>query len=336
MKIENRLSEFDALKAIATLLLMALHSGVFSFDDVFGIDLNPIALFVATFLLGSFFFIAGYFEELSLDKHGNNFRVFIKNKFIRIYPPYWLALIAFVFVMGISLNKKFDLLVYILSLQFLFSPGYVKQILTVWFVSVLVIYYLLFMVFRKYIKSELIYWFILVVMFLGLFLLHVQTKLFDIRFFEYFFLFFLGGYFAKNKRMFENLLKVSVFLKILVWFITIYLLWVLQAKGYKEEDFLFLVVVHFYMLGSLWVILPILRTSIGKWKIWAFLSYASFFTYLCHRPVWHVVLKIFPQTEWQNDVYMRLIPGAILAIIIAYLLQNMYDALIRLLRNRYS
>ena len=52
---KQRLQEFEALRALAILLLLALHSEVFALK-VFGYELGPAAEFVAAFLLGSCFF----------------------------------------------------------------------------------------------------------------------------------------------------------------------------------------------------------------------------------------------------------------------------------------
>lgn len=336
MTSQPRLYEFDALRALATLLLLALHSEIFALNDVLGIDLNPWALFSGAFLLGSFFFMAGYFEETSLKKYSGNWLTFIKTKFIRIYPPYWIALTLFVFVMGFSLNKPLDQWTYVLNLQFIFSPGFVKQLLTLWFVSVLVSYYVIFITLRQLIKSE---WRLLAglsIIFLSLFILHLNTNLIDIRFFEYFFIFFMGGWLARNSYWMEKLTNTSNFIKVAFWLVGCYLLWIVQVQAYPYQSPIFLIVVNIYILGGIWVFLTLFRTSIGTWRIWVFLSYASFFVYLYHRPIWNVLLKIFPQETWRNEMLLRLIPGSIISILICYAFQILYDRITELVRKRFS
>lgn len=336
MKTVTRLYEFDALRAISTLLLLALHSEVFAFDNVLGIDLNPIALFVGTFLLGSFFFMAGYFEEISIAKNQWNWLHFLKTKFIRMAPPYWFALILFIFIIGYSLKKPFDQWVYILNLQFIFSPTYVKQLLTLWFISVLVAYYLLFLVLRNWIRSQAAFFVILVIGFSILFIVHIRTQYFDIRFFEYALPFFVGGFMARNTRFMEKMMNTSNYIKLIVWFISIYLLWNLQALGYQMQNIFFLFAINFYIFITIWVFLTVFRSQIGKWKIWIFISYASFFVYLYHRPIWDILLRFIPQSSWRAETLFRLIPASIIAIIFSYGLQLGYDKFIHLLRNRYS
>lgn len=336
MTSQPRLYEFDALRALATLLLLALHSEVFALNNVLGIDLNPFALFTGAFLLGSFFFMAGYFEELSMKKYGGDWLAFIKTKFIRMYPPYWIALILFVFVMGFSLNKALDLWTYILNLQFILSPGFVKHLLTLWFISVLVAYYVLFIILRQIIKNEWILLTVLSIIFLGLFVLHLNTSLLDIRFFEYFFIFFIGGWLARNPFWMEKIKNTSNVIKLIFWLVGCYLLWIVQVQAYPYQHPIFLIVVNIYILGGIWVFLALFRTWVGKWKIWIFLSYASFFTYLYHRPIWDVMVKMFPQETWRDEMLMRLMPGSIIALVISYGFQMLYDRIIQLVRKRYS
>ncbi len=333
---KGRMQEFEALRAFATLLLLALHSEAFALDNALGVDLNPFALFVGAFLLGSFFFMAGYFEETSLKKYNDNWLAFIKTKFIRIYPPYWIALMLFIFVMGYSLKKPLDQWAYALNLQFIFSPAYVKQILTLWFISVLVAYYAIFITLRQFIKSEWLFLGALSVLFLILYLVHLKINLFDVRFFEYFFIFFLGGWLARNPGWMQKLYQFPFYLKWIFWFVGCYFLWVAQAKAYPYQSPIFLVTVNIYIIGGIAVFLAIFRARVGAWKLWSFISYASFFVYLYHRPIWDIALKLFPQETWRGEMLFRLMPGSIASILLCYAFQKLYDFIVTLVRKRYS
>jgi peptidoglycan/LPS O-acetylase OafA/YrhL len=134
MTKSNKLFEFEALRAICIIFLMFVHSDVFS-TYLLGVHLEPIGPYMGTFMLGSFFFMAGYLTEHSSRKKKKSFLSYIWSKFIRLFPPYWLALTLFLTVLGFSL-KRFDLLMYILDLQFLFSPAFIKPLLTLWYLSV--------------------------------------------------------------------------------------------------------------------------------------------------------------------------------------------------------
>jgi peptidoglycan/LPS O-acetylase OafA/YrhL len=203
---KQRLPEFEALRALSIILLMALHSDIFS-KQVYGFEFGPISHFVGAFLLGSFFFLAGYFQEASMQKHVDTFSYF-KSKFIRIFPPYWLALAMFTVVMGYSL-KRLDLAVYLLGAQFIFSPAYVKPLLTLWYLSVVMGYYILFWFLAKWIKPGLWLGLWSAVFFFAAYGLHKLTGLFDGRFFEYYFIFLAGLYFARFQQAREFLFNLN-------------------------------------------------------------------------------------------------------------------------------
>jgi peptidoglycan/LPS O-acetylase OafA/YrhL len=90
------------------------------------------------------------------------------------------------------------------------------------------------------------------------------------------------------------------------------------------------------MIGGIAVFLAIFRARVGAWKLWSFISYASFFVYLYHRPIWDIVLKLFPQETWRGEMLFRLIPGSLASVLICYALQLFYDRIIELVRKRYS
>jgi peptidoglycan/LPS O-acetylase OafA/YrhL len=134
----------------------------------------------------------------------------------------------------------------------------------------------------------------------------------------------------------QKINQTSFYLKLIFWLAGCSLLWIVQEKALSYQNPIYLIVVNIYILGSILVFLTLFRTRIGTWKIWAFLSYASFFVYLYHRPIWYVLLKIFPQETWRNEVLFRLTVGSITAILLCYVFQMVYDRIIALVRKRYS
>ncbi|HND49677.1 MAG TPA: acyltransferase family protein, partial [Anaerolineales bacterium] len=125
-KPTNKLYEYDALRGLSIVLLLILHSEVIGIS-AFGLSLNPLVKFMSAFLLGSFFFLAGYFTDASLERNQDKPFDFIKSRFIRIYPPYWASFVFFIILFTL---KPFEILVYLLNLQIIFSPIYVKPLLT--------------------------------------------------------------------------------------------------------------------------------------------------------------------------------------------------------------
>ena len=329
--VKPRLQEFEALRALSIVLLLALHSEIFGIQ-VFGYEVGHFAEFVGAFLLGSFFFLAGYFENSSLQKNKDNIFYFIRAKFIRIFPPYWLALLASIFIMEFSLKKRFDLSVYILNLQFIFSPAFVKQILTLWYLSIVVAYYFIFGILAVRTKSNaaLLVW--SAVVFGAAYILHLTTDLLDARFFQYYFIFLAGIYFSRYEEIREILFKLRFIYKIGIAALGAWLFWLVQAARYQVIDGLYLLAVDIFILGWVLMWLTIFRKPVGSWHIWSLISTASFFAYLYHRPLWKLMQSFFVLQSVQDEALFRFLPGSLVVLIVCYFLQRGYDRILVMMR----
>jgi len=325
-----RYREYDALRGLSILLLLALHSGVFD-KSVFGFEVDPLAHVVAVFLLGSFFFLAGFFAEFSRQKADGTIVSFLASKVVRIFPPYWAALALFVFVMGYSL-RRFDSLMYVLVLQWLLSPEFIKPVLTLWYISVLVGYYIIFGIFLFRIRSSLGLLIGAAVVFAASYVTNQTSGLFEPRFFQYFFIFLAGVYFYRFESLRNSLLDVKPVYKFAVALLTLLLFWRVASTGVDVRNGVYILTADLFILGWVWMWLSIFRTGIGNWRIWAFLSTASFFAYLFHRPIWHVLVELFDIERGVGRVFFNLIPGGITALILGYSLQRGYDRLLAALR----
>ncbi len=330
-KNKPRLQEFEALRALSILLLLTLHSDVFSLQFL-GIELGPISHFVGAFLLGSFFFLAGYFQEVSIQKRGQSPFSYVVSKFVRIFPPYWLALAMFIFIMGYSL-KRFGLSVYLLNLQFIFSPAFVKQLLTLWYISVVVGYYIVFgiLAYRTKSNAALLVW--SVILFGAAYVLHKMTGLLDGRFFEYYFIFLAGLYFSRFQQVRERLFSLNFIYKVIIALLGVWLFRLVLVGGYEITNVFYLLAVNFYILGWVWMWLGIFRTRIGGWRIWSSISTASFFAYLYHRPIWYILIPLLAGRMRFSSIMFQFIPGSIIVLIVCYFLQQGYDAILRVSRN---
>ena len=328
---EQRLQEFEALRALSILLLLTLHSDVLSLQ-VFGFELGPISHFVSAFLLGSFFFLAGYFHEVSMQKRGQNPFSYITSKFVRIFPPYWLALALFIFIMGYTL-KRFDLSVYLLNLQFIFSPVFVKPLLTLWYISVVVGYYVIFGILTHFTKSNTALWIWSVILFGAAYALHEMTGLLDGRFFQNYFIFLAGIYFSRFQQVRERLFSLNFIYKIVIALLGVWLFRLVLVAEYRVTNGFYLLAVNFYILGWVWMWLGIFRTRVGAWRIWSPISTASFFAYLYHRPIWYILIPLLAGRLGVSAIIFQIIPGSITVLVVCYFLQKGYDAILHVSRN---
>ena len=332
MEKKTKLQEFEALRALAIILLLIVHSEILAFH-VFGYHLGPSANYFSTFLLGSFFFLAGYFEEASLQKYRGNIWPLIKSRFIRIYPPYWFALFMFVHVLGFTL-KRLDLWVYLLNLQFIFSPAFAKPLLTLWYISMFLAYYTIFggLIFRTRSNIQLLVWSGFI--FVAAYILHSMTKLLDPRFFQYFFIFLSGIYFSRFEQFRVRLFDLPFLYKVGLAVLGVIFFWLVKVAGYEMTNGLRILAVNFYMLAWILVWLTIFRTKLGSWRIWSFISTASFFAYLYHRPFWAILISIFKPGNWQDETLFKFLPGSLFVLFICYFLQIGYDRLLAVFRQK--
>lgn len=325
----KRQMEFEALRGLSIVLLLSLHSEIYD-PIVFGETLKHIGFFVASFLLGSFFFLAGYFTETSLRKPGQNLLAFAWSKFIRIYPPYWLAVLLFVYYLGFTL-KRTDMAVYVMNVQAVFSPVFVKQLLTLWYISMLVVFYAMFGLMMFTFRSSASLAAAAVCVYAAAFAANAAWGLFDPRFFQYYFIFLVGVYLCRFDELRDRLFRLNPFVKILLGIISLFpLQWILNNS--KAEGVFYLVAVDFFILSWILLVLSLFRTKMGDWRIWLWLSTASYFTYLIHRPLWRLIDSFFRLESGMRAVYVHLTFGALLALIAGYFLQRGYDRLLALVR----
>lgn len=317
---------------LAVLLLLFHHSDIYSYP-FWGISLQPLEAYIGPFLNGCFFFTAGYFTLFSLQNRKNNILAFYWSKMVRIFPPYWLALVMFMYVMGMTLRKR-DVLIYALGLQTIFSPAIVKPVLTIWFVGVILLYYMIFAVILRYARTEFQRLLGITAFFVLSYLVHVFTDLIDNRFFLYFFV-FVGGLLASNSRQLSDYLlsRKWVGLRLLAALVSWFAFYWALANGFQSV--FYIAFADSFILA--WIILALALFSSSRQKplpaVWNALAYASFFIYLFHRPVWQILVDLFHVPFGTlSDSLWKLLPGSLLTFVAAYYLQKGYDRLVSKLK----
>lgn len=325
MNNKNRLVEFETLRAVCIILLMFVHSDIFS-TYLFGIKLEPIGPYLGTFMLGAFFFMGGYFTEYSHRQRSQTWLEYSWSKFIRLFPPYWLALLAFMTVLGFSL-KRLDFILYFLDLQIVFSPTFIKPLLTLWYLSAIFVYYFIFGILRKRSTRSLIGYSTLI--FLIAYSLNLKYDLFDDRFFEYFFVFLSGALLARYDELRNRIFYAPFTLQLAVGLISAGLYGIFEFGDYRNRDVGFLVSSNLYILSWTVLALRLFRLERWQWKIWRPISYASFFAYLFHRPIWELMFQAIPFPEQIHPGWFRLFPGAIFVFVICYFMQALYDRILK-------
>ncbi len=197
---KNRLPELDILRIIAILIVVILIHIPNNYAYPFAMDYTPYQGFLLHTLgihtaMGSLVFVSGF--GLYLNK--NNRRInstkklfsFLKKRFLRIFPLYWIALILFIIFFGYWDQGFFYIFAHVIGIQMIVAPAYGWVIWTLWFIGIIIIYYLVFIILSF---TGSIKWIIptALVILLLFAIIHIYTGLFEYRFFYYYIFFILG------------------------------------------------------------------------------------------------------------------------------------------------
>ena len=195
-----KLPEIDLLRIISILIVVILiHiplSYAFNFYlllDQFGVFLvNNVGIYIA---MGSFVFVSGFGLYLNPTNRNLNsskkLLAFLKKRFLRIFPLYWIAIILFLFFVGYLDINPLYLIYHVLGLQIIVAPYFGSPMLTLWFIGIIVIYYLIYIVLNLF---ESIKWIIpasIGILFFFVFLNWI-FGLVENRFFLYYLIFIFG------------------------------------------------------------------------------------------------------------------------------------------------
>jgi hypothetical protein len=153
--------------------------------------------------------------------------------------------------------------------------------------------------------------------------------LFDDRFFEYYFVFLAGLLLARHDEFRERIFNVPVFAQLSIAVVGAVLFGIFEFGGYRARSAVYLVSSNVYILS--WVILALkfFQAGLLNWRIWAPISYGSFFAYLFHRPIWEIMFWYIPFPWDIHGGWYRLVPGAIIVFVVCYYLQAGYDLILK-------
>ena len=223
---KNRLFELDFLKVMAIVLIVFSHFTylalyTYSIGTFFGDIEDILKGTLGVIGNGIFFFISGYTLFLFNQKFSSkqDYISFFRKRILRIYPLYWIGIFAFVFL-NYLLNfynrsySVFDVIVHLSGIQIIFFPKYVNEISVFWFVSAILIYYIIYSILISISKNSrdiLLYGSMIFLVLVGI---RFSSGLIEGKFFEYYFVFLVGVICAKeqffNCKEFKNFGKYLI------------------------------------------------------------------------------------------------------------------------------
>ena len=204
----TRVFELDALRAIAIALVLLVHLPTFVNDATFAsfIAYTNLVFPLSFFGLTLFFFVSGYALHYNTIRINDlkGAREFLTRRAIRIYPLYWIAVVAFL-VLGIGAwASRVWIITQVCGVQGLLSPRVEEPVITLWFIGVILLYYLIFaLVVSSSSGSKQRFCLALLIPLLLFVMLRVAFNLVDFRFFVYYALFF-SGFLASKYDVFDR------------------------------------------------------------------------------------------------------------------------------------
>ena len=310
----RKLISIDYMRAVSMLYIVAFWH-LLEYTNAFPQYKNLLTGVLTVSVLGLFVFISGYLVGGAKGRSLSPLE-FYKKRIIRIYPLYALAILLF-YLYGI--NGSQTSLFSLLGLSMYYGP----KPITLWFITAIVVYYLLAPLFLRVVNSSVGYLITFSVVFLSTIALYISLGTVDIRVALYLPCFAAGIYCSIHGiiNKFFNLKSMMAMLGI-----GIPLLFVESGLLARNQlgyiplilSLAYLIFYAFYRSERY------LKAS----KIVTFLSYGSFAAYLFHRPIYSTMKSLyFPNNELFQVPYL-IVVFFFVVMTISWGLQKTYDVML--------
>ena len=141
--LNHKLPEIDMLRIISILIAVLLIHIPLSYAYNFYLDLDQFGVFLVNNVgiyvsMGSFVFVSGFGLYLNPNNRninsGKKLFTFLKKRFLRIFPLYWIAIVLFIIFVGYSNFDSLYLLFHFLGMQIIVTPYFYFIIVAPYFV----------------------------------------------------------------------------------------------------------------------------------------------------------------------------------------------------------
>lgn len=327
--IERRLQALDVLRALAVILLILHHGGMYNFSPL-GFDLKQLRGFVGLYLLGSFVFLSGCLSIRSVE--GLGLRRFLAKRLVRIYVPYVITLVLFLWLIEPELSGP-DLILHLLGAQVLLAPKFTTPILTLWFIGLILLCYVILAVLTRTLKRPSSIFLGCLAVFTVAGILREYVGVIHHTFFYYFPAFAAGAILTQagllermSKRPFA-LLPFGLLSALGVVLLSPHL-----TQLGRTVDLGMIAAISVFLAGTIPFTLALatrfVAFGIGL-RLIQRISYSAFFSYLLHRPVWAICLALYaPESRELRSLWL-LLTGFGLVLPIAYYAQRLFDRILR-------
>lgn len=299
----------DLVRVIGILYIIG-YWHIFNYTDPFPIYNNFVTDLITRIILAVLTLISGFYAASSY--HGNTLN-FYKKKLLRIYPLYLVAIVVFVILRITNISTACYA---ILSLSMFKEPAPH----TLWFVSMIIIFYFITpFLLNVMVKLNIKFLILVSATFLLLLYIHESiTGLLDIRMLMYFPSYVFGLILSNRKIKLNHFFGLSTILPLF------FLVCV------KDSNIISIVKVPFitYIAIVLFCWGKEYRFSSKRLiHIVEVLSYSTWCMYLFHRPVYTLLVYFVRPVGFYYQLTLLLFIGLPFTNILAYLLQYIYDLL---------
>ena len=326
---ERRLQALDVLRALAVVLLILHHGGIYNFS-LLGFDLKQVRGFVGLYLLGSFVFLAGSLSMRSVESLGLG--RFLAKRLLRIYVPYIITLMLFLWLIEPDLSGS-DLILHLLGAQVLLAPKFTTPILTLWFIGLIVLCYVILAVLSRALKRPVPILLGCLAVFTLAGMLRELMGVIHHTFFYYFPAFAAGavlmqaGLLERMSRRPFPMLPFALLSALGVAILSPHL-----PQIGRTVDLGMIAAIFVFLAGmipfTLALATRLVTFGIGM-RLIERISYSAFFAYLLHRPVWALCQALFAPESREILSLWQLLTGFGLVLPLAYYAQRLFDRILQ-------
>lgn len=312
MKKGKRLVFVDYIKSLSMLYIVG-YWHLLGYTDFSPGHKSLVAQGFADIVLGLFVLVSGFLTGKSAIRSASAVEFYVK-RLVRIYPLYMLAIIIFYFY---GLNDGVTSLKSLLLISMVYKPAP----LTLWFIAMIMVFYLITPLLSQLTRKPRQYFTISILLIAVLLVWSIYFGITDIRLVIYFPCYCAGIYAARygienhlanarNSLALTTLWVVSSFLDIGDWTMT----------GNLRRLIFVLSFSYFIFLISYKK-----RNAFIKLRLISFLSYSSYTMYLFHRPIYETFKSFyFPDSSISQALYLVIL-GIPMIALLTYSVQWLYD-----------
>jgi len=324
----------DFLNTIFILTVLYLHHTMYTIYNIILLPEYNLNIYLQKMAVGGFLFLSGF--KLTCSKIEYPAKLFIINRFFKIYLPYLIAIICYSFFVFPYINKGQlpdykNVIIHVLGIQSIFPNFFGSSFITLWFVSILFICYIYFLLTRNIINRTILF---LITQIFTISVIYIIQKysnfIIGFEFFSkdviiYLSYFAAGMLYAKNYKLnkISSILLISI--SALFFFIALYFNTYKNELFNKEFFFNFSCIISnilFYIL--IFKHFKNLPLSHQISSLIINISFASFFVFLFHRPIWSIMNFVWFEVSLLHSFYI-IIFAPIIIFIGCHKFQSFYN-----------